>query len=198
MKEEERQQRHEAISAAAYEQLARHGYGGASMLRIARAARASNETLYRWYGDKDGLFTAMARDNAAKARLLLEAALEGRGEPMADLDRVAPVFLEMLLGERAVLLNRAAAADPSGRLGAAISAGGRREIAPLFARLMRRVCAGRSTGPEEAADWFLSLLIGDRQVKRIITEIPAPAPAEIEARCRRALFAFRRLIEARR
>ena len=47
MRDEKRRERHEAIAAAAYEALAEHGYGGASMLRVAKAARASNETLYR-------------------------------------------------------------------------------------------------------------------------------------------------------
>ena len=59
--DEARQRREAAIHAAAYALLAEHGYGGTSMLRVARAARASNETLYRWYGGKDGLFTAMVR-----------------------------------------------------------------------------------------------------------------------------------------
>ena len=115
-----RQRREATIHAAAYALLAQHGYGGTSMLRIARAAQASNETLYRWYGDKDGLFTAMARENAADTRRLLENALECHDDPWEALVAVAPTFLRMILGDRAILLNRAAAADPTGALGAAI------------------------------------------------------------------------------
>lgn len=41
----------------------------------ARQARASNETLYSWYGDKQGLFKALVTRNAAKVKALLEAEL---------------------------------------------------------------------------------------------------------------------------
>ncbi len=194
MKDELRQERQAEIAEAAYELLKVHGYGGTSMLRIAKAARASNETLYRWYGDKDGLFIAMVRDNAREVRQMLEDALEHHGDPLESLSRIAPVFLSMLLGDRAILLNRAAAADASGALGNAIAAGGRDEIMPLIARLMRQICAGHPARTEEATDWFLSLLVGDQQIKRILMQTAAPSPGEIAERCTTAMTAFRRLL----
>ncbi len=45
------------------------GYAGASMLAIARQAKASNETLYNWYGDKNGLFRALVVRNAGEVRI---------------------------------------------------------------------------------------------------------------------------------
>ncbi len=197
MREETRQKRHETIAAVAYDLLASHGYSGTTMLRIATAARASNETLYRWYGDKDGLFLQMVRDNAAVIQAVLQDALAVDAPPMEVLDRVAPVFLTMLLGERAILLNRAAAADPSGRLGAAISAGGRQEVQPLLAKVLTPLCEQHGCAPSQAADWFLSLLIGDLQIRRVIGELPAPDAAGIERRCRQALEGLSALLAAR-
>ena len=197
MNEDERQERHSAISRAAYALLTEHGYAGASMLRIARAAKASNETLYRWYGNKDGLFRAMVEDNAAETRRLLEEAIEGQDDTRATLERIAPVFLAMLLGDKAVLLNRAAAADPTGKLGAAISAGGRGQVMPLLDQLMQRICAYNGIPSSEATGWFLGLLVGDLQVRRIIHDGPAPIQEDIDARCRMALQAFYRLIDGR-
>ena len=194
MNEREREKRHKAISKAAYALLARHGYSGTSMLRIAKAAKASNETLYRWYGNKDGLFKAMVEDNAAETRRMLERALEGRENPRETLESVAPVFLGMLLGDRAILMNRAAAADPTGKLGAAISAGGRRQVMPLLEQVVSRIGAARGLPAEERAGWFVSLLVGDWQIKRIIHEYPAPSREEIERRCTASLKAFYRLI----
>lgn len=194
MKEDQRQKRHEAITGAAYAVLAQHGYAGATMLRIAKAAKASNETMYRWYGDKDGLFRAMVEDNAAETRVALSAALEGGGDPRKTLADFAPQFLSMLLGERAILLNRVAAADPTGRLGAAISAGGREQVAPLLEKLIARICEGRKTDPKEATSLFLGLLIGDLQTRRIIHDLPVPGEEDIRARCTSALTAFERLI----
>ena len=104
MREENKKVRHEVITKAAYGLLAEKGYDGASMLSIAKAAKASNETLYRWYGDKRGLFEAMVRDNAGDIEKKLKSAIEGRDDPLEALTRIAPIFLTMLLGDRAILL----------------------------------------------------------------------------------------------
>lgn len=192
MDEEKRRTREAGIHEAAYDQLAVHGYGGASMLRIAKAAKASNETLYRWYGDKDGLFSSMVRENAAGMRAALVGALNQQKDPWAVLEDVAPVFLRMILGERAILLNRAAAADPTGALGAVISAGGRSEIMPLLDQLMQKICIDGVAS--EASGWFVSLLVGDLQVRRMIHQQGALSDAEIEERCRNALDGLRRLL----
>ena len=196
MTDSTRHQREAEIHAAAYALLAQHGYGGTSMLRVAKAAKASNETLYRWYGDKDGLFTAMVRANAAETRMLIEEALEGNADPWSALAAVAPVFLRMILGDRAVLLNRAAAADPTGALGAALSTGGRAEIMPLMARLVERICVSSPVDATEATGWFLAQLIGDLQVRRLIHDCSAPSEPEIAARSQRAIFLLRRLIQS--
>lgn len=194
MDDTNRKRRAAAIYAAAYDLLAQFGYGGTSMLRIARAAQASNETLYRWYGDKDGLFTAMVRENAAETRRLLDAALEGHGDPWDALTALAPVFLRMILGDRAILLNRAAAADPTGALGAAISCGGRQEIQPLISQLMARLCAGTQRDPGQVTGWFLGILVGDLQVRRIIHDHPPLSAPQIRQRCDTALTTLRLLV----
>ncbi|WP_283401490.1 hypothetical protein [Aliiroseovarius halocynthiae] len=41
---------------------------------------------------------------------------------------------------------------------------------------------------------FLSLLIGDLQIKRVTGVMPAPTDADIDARCALALRAFKKLI----
>ncbi len=37
---------------------------------IARAANCSKESLYKWFGDRDGLLTAMVRWQASKVRVV--------------------------------------------------------------------------------------------------------------------------------
>lgn len=194
MNAKERSERHDAIARAAYATLAKQGYAGASMMRIAVAAKASNETLYRWYGGKVGLFRAMVEDNAAQTRAVLLRALEEKADPYETLERVASVFLTMLLGDRAILLNQAAAADPTGELGATISAGGRAQVLPLLTQVMDRVCVDSDIPADEAARLFVSLLVGDLQIKRIIRNAPAPTAADIERICARAIQIFQRVI----
>ena len=197
MRDAQRQIRHDAITQAAYSLLAAKGYDGASMLSIAKAAKASNETLYRWYGDKRGLFEAMVRDNAENIKVMLEKAIEGADDPVETLRRVAPVLLTMILGDRAILLNRAAAADPSGELGAAIAAGGRDAIRPLLANVIQAVCEERGYKVPELADRFLGLLISDLQIRRVIGVLNVPTKTEIETRSKNALDVFFKLIDER-
>lgn len=190
MRSAQKHKRHEAITQAAYSLLAAKGYDGASMLSIAKAAKASNETLYRWYGDKRGLFEAMVRDNAEAIRLILEGALKEEDEPAQTLQRVAPLLLEMLLGERAILLNRAAAADPSGELGAAIAAGGRDVIQPMIADLIAVLCKGTEEDVTDLTNWFIGLLIGDLQIKRAIGVMGVPTSSDIQTRSQKSLDVF--------
>ncbi|WP_179380470.1 TetR/AcrR family transcriptional regulator [Jannaschia marina] len=187
--------REDRIAAAAYTLLSEKGYAGASMLSIAKAARASNETLYKWYGDKCGLFTALARRNARAIREDLDAALAGDGSAPETLARVAPRLLAMLLDDPAILLNRAAAGDATGALGQAIAEGGRADIAPRIGGLVARALrdAGSDMPPDRATTLFLDLLIGDRQIRRVIGTLPRPTRAETEARAATALTDFARL-----
>ncbi len=196
MRQDAKAERQAEIEETAFRLLLEKGYGPTSMLAVAKAAKASNETLYHWYGDKTGLFRAMVERNAAATRKALETALREEADPLAALESAAPILLGMLLGERSVALNRAAAADPGGELGAALAAGGRGAIKPLIeAALERAMAEGRlaASSPAEAADWFFGLLIGDRQIRRAIRVAPLPAPEEVSAQAAAAMTAFRRL-----
>ncbi len=182
--------RQEKIEKAAYELLEAKGYAGTSMLSIATRAKASNETLYRWYGDKQGLFKAMVVRNAQEVEGLLEEELQAEQPPLKTLRRLGPVLLKLVLGPRAIALNRAAAADPTGELGAALTEGGRERVVPLIAQLFRQarkagIIQGLST--KDAVELYLSLLIGDLQIRRVIGALPEPGPADIKRRADRAL-----------
>lgn len=197
MRDETREKRQKDIAMAAYALLETNGYAGTSMLSVAKAAKASNETLYRWYGDKQGLFAAMVQDNAAETRHLLNDALQGHKNPMDTLRTVAPVLLGMLVGDRAILLNRAAAAEPTGDLGAVIAKCGRDAVLPLLDRLIGQICDHLRTNVSQdtARDWFLSLLIGDLQIRRAIGTLPPLEKAQIRDRASHALIAFVTLLQ---
>ena len=117
MRDEKKTIRQQQIEKAAYEVLESKGYGGTSMQGIAKRARASNETLYNWYGDKKGLFQALVTRNAAEVKSHLEAELKTDKDALSILSSLGPKLLGLLTGDRAVALNRAAAADPIGRIG---------------------------------------------------------------------------------
>ena len=193
----DRRSRREAeIAEAAYRLLDEAGLDGTTVTAVARAAKASNETLYRWYGDRTGLFAALVRRNAGLIRDALE---ESRGTGLDGLARIGPTLLAMLTGPRAVALNRAAAADASGTLGAELARGGREQIAPLIAARIAEAQAAGALGPAdpgEIAETWLALLIGDMQIRRATGALAQPSGPEIAARAARALAQLRRLYPA--
>ncbi len=196
MREDRRTARMREIEAVAYDLFAQHGFEGTSMLAVAKAAKASNETLYRWYGDKAGLFQSMVQANASDVREVLEAAIAERGTPMQVLERVAPALLAMLLGDRAILLNRAAASDPGGALGRLLAASGRDAVLPLIEAVLKdAVQAGALKAPDvgEIGPLLVHLLVGDRQIRRVIGTMAAPSDAEVQAMANSALAQFRAL-----
>ena len=187
MKEDARARRDAQIAEAAYALLAEKGYGGLSMLAVARRARASNETLYRWYGDKTGLFRALIARNAAQIATALDRGAADADDPLDILRDLGPRLLTMLLSDRAVALNRAAAADATDSLGAVLAEAGRGAILPRIQSLFTRLAAsGVVRSPEEAAAVYVDLLIGDLQIRRATGAMAAPTSADIEIRARRA------------
>ena len=197
MREEKRSQRQKQIETAAYEVLEAKGYGGTSMLSIAKQARASNETLYNWYGDKQGLFQALVTRNAEEVKTHLEAELQTDHDALSILGTLGPKLLKLLTGDRAVALNRAAAADSSGELGASLSQAGREAVFPLMEQVLLRArnegqLNFESTG--EAVGLYLDLLIGDQQIRRVIGRLPIPSDSFCADRASRAVRHLRKLL----
>ena len=196
MREDLRAERRGAIEAAAYRLLAEKGYAGMSMLAVARSASASNETIYRWYGSKERLAQALMDSNTRAVRAHLDAARDEGAEPLKALYALCPVLLEMLVGDRAVALNRAAAADASGALGRALVRSGQEEITARIVALMATAIAAGSVkedSAERATELLLRLLIGDWQIRRVIGVMPMPGPDAMAQRVSDAWRAFRRL-----
>lgn len=197
MRKEKRSLRQKQIEAAAYEVLEAKGYGGTSMLGIAKQARASNETLYNWYGDKQGLFQTLVTRNAEEVKQHLETELQTDNDALSILGTLGPKLLTLLVGDRAVALNRAAAADSSGELGATLSKAGREAVFPLLEQVLIRArkeghLAFEHTG--EAVGLYLDLLIGDQQIRRVIGRQPTPSPAFCQHRAERAVDHLRQLL----
>ena len=197
MRDEKRSIRQQQIETAAYALLEKKGYGGTSMSGIAKQARASNETLYNWYGDKQGLFRALVTRNATEVKAHLEEELKTDHDALSILLSLGPKLLNLLTGDRAVALNRAAAADSSGELGATLSQSGREAVFPLLQQVLERArddgqLQFAETG--EAVGLYLDLLIGDLQIRRVIGRQPSPSEEFCQTRAQRAVTHLRRLL----
>ncbi|NVJ95073.1 MAG: TetR/AcrR family transcriptional regulator [Marivivens sp.] len=195
MDEPKQNDRRIQIETAAYGLLSLKGYKATSMLEVAKRAKASNETLYKWYGNKQGLFLSMVERSVAASRELLVSSLEGNQDLATILDTFGPQLLQMLTSQRTIVLNRAAAGDvhDTGMLGRTINEGGRDAILPILAQVFDRSEPKGMTG-YEAAELYLDILISDLQIRRVIGVLPMLSETEVKARSDRARDIILKLI----
>lgn len=181
---------------AAFALLIERGYEGTSMLAIAERARASKEILYAWFGDKQGNFAALVQENAAAANRGLQRALaDPDAATAAVLERFGAGFLRLILGERAIALNRAAmsAAATSGELGRLLVANGRERTGALVVRyleIQRAVSRLAFAEAEGAFGVLLGLLLRDWQVRALLGELAPPTDEVLRARAAEATALF--------
>ena len=95
-----------AILAGALEVFSEHGYAAASMERIAKAAKVSKPTLYKYFQDKEGLFLALiqqlTKHNRQKLpQMLAESA--ANMPPQTVLKQIATMAIEDFPRDAAVL-----------------------------------------------------------------------------------------------
>ncbi len=191
--------RRNEILDAALAVLAERGYRDASMREVARRASASKETLYSWFGDKSGLFEQLVSWQAERLEEALAKSLEPGGDDAeAVLRAFAVELLRLLLGERAIIINRVAISEfPNDPTFARILASrGRGTVVPKLGRYLeeqRALGRFRFQDAGDAAELFVGLVIGDQQVRRLLGSISEPEPKQVEARAERAVKTFLKL-----
>jgi AcrR family transcriptional regulator len=189
-------ERREEILEVALSVLAERGYRGASMREIAERAQASKETLYAWFGNKRGLFEVLVEWQAERVDAAIAPNLQrDNDDPSEVLRRFALELQRLLLGERAVVINRAAiseaTSDPT--FARILATHGRGNVVP---KLVRYLEGQRERGrlkfeeAEAAIDALIGLAIGDQQVRRLLGVLPMPGPEQIEARADRTVCNF--------
>ena len=195
MKESARAGRRDRILDVAVATLAEYGYRDTTMLEVARRASASKETLYAWFGNKPGLFQAVIQRNADAVRRVVAEHLEGDAPVEAALADFGNALAGLLLGESAVAINRAAISEArtAPTLARILSESGREATLPVFVRYLER-CRSRGVlqcdDPEEAAETFIGLLLGDAQVRRLLGVMAMPPSAHLKSRAKLASRKF--------
>ena len=192
------ERRHEVLSAV-LDLMVEEG-DRFSMAAVARRASCSKETLYKWFGDRDGLLTATVRWQAAKVALpeLPDTELTA-GALAAALEAFAVNWLKVLTGDVSIALNRLAIAHAgSGRsaLGRIVLENGPFEMAR---RLEPVFLAGRRAGLVDFDDTaavfrtFFGLVVADTQTRALLGEASRPSPADIGTMARHAVAQFLKL-----
>lgn len=190
------------IEAAAFRVLERVGYKKASMLQIAKEAKASNETLYAWYGNKQSLFQSLIIANADAVEHALRAAISDSGSGASSLVALGKLVLMFTATERAIIINRAAVADvqDTGLLSQAIESHARQAMLRVTQSLLIELEASGEfvfdQGVEAATEVYISLLIGELQMQQALGSVAPLRPDQIDARAAQALALFNRLFKA--
>ena len=95
-----------AILAGALEVFSAHGYAAASMERIAKAAKVSKPTLYKYFQDKEGLFLALVQQLTQHNRQKLPQMLAESAKDMSTqqvLRQIATTAIDDFPRDSAVL-----------------------------------------------------------------------------------------------
>ena len=174
-----------------------------SVSEIARRASCSKETLYKWFGDRDGILAATVQWQASKVRAgNYDAQHLDASALRQSLEDFAANWLTVISSPTSIALNRVAmgqAASRKSSLGEIVLANGRFAIG---ARLKPLLEAARSAGllafdnSEEAFRTFFGLVGRDVQIRALLGDELQLGKAEIAADARRAVDQFMRLYGA--
>lgn len=162
---------------------------------VARAANCSKESLYKWFGDRDGLLSAMIAFQASKVRTFERDGERLTAESLREhLVLFARDLLEVLSGDVSLALNRLAIGQASregGKLGHLLLERGRGQI---DRRARALIDAGRRAGllrfddGEEAYRTLYGLIVSDLHVRMLLGE--KPAKKDFGSRAEKAVHAF--------
>lgn len=166
--------RQKAVLDAALRLLVEEG-DQLTMTAVARRASCSKETLYKWFGDRDGLLTATVKWQASKVRVV---PVDRKGLDLASLtaslERFASDWLRVISSDTSIALNRIAVSHAgSGKddLGGIVLENGRFALAR---RLNPVLEAGRQAGFLEFSDaeaafrTFFGLVARDVQIRLLL------------------------------
>ncbi|MCB1422613.1 MAG: TetR/AcrR family transcriptional regulator C-terminal domain-containing protein [Nitratireductor sp.] len=192
--------RQREVLAAVLDLMVEEG-DGFSLAKVCRRASCSKETLYNWFGDRDGLLTATVQWQASKVKMPgLDAAGVTAVSFRAALTDFAISWLEVITSDVSAALNRlavshagAGAVSAKGRLGEIVLENGplamRRRLKPMLA-------AGEEAGLlafdhcEMAIRTFFGLVVADWQIRKLLGEATRPSATGIQQTAERAVEEF--------
>ena len=188
--------RQQQVLTAALDLLVEQG-DRLTMTSVARRASCSKETLYKWFGDRDGLLTATVQWQAAKVKAPhVDRYRLDTLSLRQSIEQFARDLLGTIVGEVSVTLNRLAVTHAAGEesgLGAIVLENGplaiRRRLKPVLeagrdARLLR------FDNSEEAYRSFFGLVVRDVQIRLLLGEDIHPSETEVGKEAARATEQF--------
>ena len=167
---------------------------------VARAANCSKESLYKWFGDRDGLMEAMIAYQASKVKTgEVNAGALTRDTFERLLDDFAVALLDVLSGDVSLALNRLAIGQTSrdgSQLGEMLLERGRKQIGRRAASLLIAAKRARLIDFDEVGEAYetlYGLIVRDWHVRMLLGEDMSPHKKEFGSRAKKAVSTFLRL-----
>ncbi|RAH39216.1 TetR/AcrR family transcriptional regulator [Halomonas sp. SL1] len=187
--------RRERLLDAARDVFLEQGYAAASVNEVVARAGGSLATLYKQFGNKEGLFTAAMERHIATAWEVLEAGQRDRQAPEEVLFELGRRMLALVLQPGVIRLVRGLAfeAERVPELGELfLTRGPDRTRAALADYLADQAARGRLTldDPREAAGLFMGMLLGEWHFDALLGRPMEWDAAQCEARARRCTEVF--------
>ncbi|AXS41290.1 TetR/AcrR family transcriptional regulator [Breoghania sp. L-A4] len=188
------------VLACALDLLVAGGEKALTTAGLARAANCSKESLYKWFGDRDGLLAAVITFQAAKVRTPGADTRAPSAEAYRErLEAFAQNLLEVLSGDVSLALNRLAigqASSTEAPLGRLLIERGKRTVNARGQTLLE---TGRRFGylafddPTDAYRTFYGLIVRDVHLRLMLGERLDGADADFAAQAKQAVKKFYRL-----
>lgn len=178
--------RKEQILRATLRLLRTHG-AGITTAQIAAEAHCSKETLYNWFGDRDGILRALVAEQAKGMNAaMLSGMAKVSGTVEEKLKQSAALLLDILTGEAVLSVNRVAMAQACNNvsnLGDQVLADWDENVAAPFLKLFAEARSTHALSLDDDREGFeklMGLLVGDRQRRLLLGEDARPNPANMQ------------------
>jgi AcrR family transcriptional regulator len=167
-----------------------------TMTAVAQRASCSKETLYKWFGDRDGLLTATVQWQALRVRVApIDRASLDLPALTERLNEFAANWLSVIGTKTSIALNRVAIAQGSAtqRLGSIVLENGRFEMGRRLKPLLeagRQADLLRFEDGETAFRTFFGLVARDVQIRLLLGDAIDLSAATIRTDAERATRQF--------
>ncbi|NRG17897.1 TetR/AcrR family transcriptional regulator C-terminal domain-containing protein [Rhizobiales bacterium] len=194
--------RQREVLAVALKLLVEGGDKALTTAGLARAANCSKESLYKWFGDRDGLLAGVVAYQASKVRIADDLAAQGADAFRGQLETFAEDLLTVLAGETSLALNRLAishAGRDGAPLGRLLLERGRLPIGQRARALLEFGHRHRYLAfddVEAAYQALYGLIVGDLHGRLLLGDRLSDEETDFPARAREAVGQFYRLFGA--
>lgn len=187
--------RRERLLDAARDVFLEQGYAGASVNEVVARAGGSLATLYKQFGNKEGLFTAAMERHIATAWAVLEEGRRDQQAPEQVLYELGRRMLILVFDAGVIRLVRGLAfeAERAPELGEMFLARGPDHTRQALASYLRdQVEGGRLAleEPREAAGIFMGMLLGEWHIDALLGRELQLDEAKCNARAKRCVDIF--------